>query len=77
MARRTGVATGLMVSSVRMAVASLQVQTAMKIFLSAIFIVAFEGLVGMDGTITTVEMQQFADFRVTDYAATQPYSCAG
>ncbi|MEE2663867.1 MAG: hypothetical protein VX681_07085 [Myxococcota bacterium] len=26
------------------------------------FIVAFEGLVGMEGTITTSEMQQFADF---------------
>ncbi|MFT4519319.1 MAG: YVTN family beta-propeller protein [Halioglobus sp.] len=26
------------------------------------FIVAFEGLVGMEGTITTVEMQQFTDF---------------
>ena len=26
------------------------------------FIVAFEGLVGMEGTISNAEMQQFADF---------------
>jgi YVTN family beta-propeller protein len=29
------------------------------------FIVAFEGLIGMEGTISTSEMQQFADFAMT------------